>query len=152
MTNETEWSGTPSWWNYAGRLSITILLAAAAGTLQITQWEYKGLAGIILAATALILFLSACWSNFSSRYRISGGTISATYGILSQETHEIDVRDIRDIVLRQSLAGRILGYGTLEFSSAGRDTAEVVFEGIPDPKTVKELVTRLKRAAPSVRT
>jgi uncharacterized membrane protein YdbT with pleckstrin-like domain len=152
MSIETEWSGTPSWWNYAARLSIAILLAAASGALQITQWEYKGIAGVTLAAIALILFLSVCWSKFSNRYRVSGGTVSATYGLLSQETREVDVRDIRDIVLRQSLAGRILNYGTLEFSSAGRDTAEVVFEGIPDPKKVKDLVTRLKRAAPSVKT
>jgi uncharacterized membrane protein YdbT with pleckstrin-like domain len=151
MSIETEWSGTPSWWNYAGRLSIVILLAAASGTLQIAQWEYKGIAGITLAAIALILFLSVCWSKFSNRYRISGGTLSATYGILSQETHEIDVRDIRDIVLRQSLAGRILNYGTLEFSSAGRDTAEVIFEAIPDPKKVKDLITRLKRKEPGAK-
>ncbi|MGH7832034.1 MAG: PH domain-containing protein [Candidatus Binatia bacterium] len=148
MSIETEWSGTPSWWNYAGRLLIAILLVAASGALQITEWEYRGVAGAALIAITLILFLSVCWSKFSNRYRISGGTVSATYGILSQETHEIDVRDIRDIVLRQSLAGRILNYGNLEFSSAGRDTAEVVFEGIPDPKKVKDLITRLKRAEP----
>jgi hypothetical protein len=87
MSIETEWSGTPSWWNYAGRLSIVTLLAVAAVTLQFTQWEYKGTAGVTLAAIALILFLSICWSKFSNRYRISGGTISATYGILSKETH-----------------------------------------------------------------
>jgi hypothetical protein len=39
----------------------------------------------------------------------------------------------------------MLGHGTLEFSSAGRDTAEVVFEAIPRAKAVKDLVTQLKR-------
>jgi uncharacterized membrane protein YdbT with pleckstrin-like domain len=152
MSNDTEWSGTPSWWNYAGPLSIVIFLAAASAALQFTQWEYKGIAGIILAAIAVILFLSLGWRKFSNRYRISGGTVSATYGLLSQETREIDVRDVRDIVLRQSLAGRILNFGTLEFSSAGRDSAEVVFEGIPAPKPVKDLVTSTKRKEPAAQT
>jgi uncharacterized membrane protein YdbT with pleckstrin-like domain len=145
MSIATEWSGTPSWWNYFGRLGGAALLIAAAGALQITEWEHKGIAGTILVATALMLFLSACWSKFCNRYRIVNGTVSATYGLLSQETHEIDIRDIKDIVLRQSLFGRILNYGTLEFSSAGRDTAEVIFDGIPEPKRVKDLVAQLKR-------
>jgi uncharacterized membrane protein YdbT with pleckstrin-like domain len=146
MSVESEWSGTPSWWNYFGRFGGAILLAISAGALQIIDWEYKGIVGFILVAIAVTLFLSTCWSKFSNRFRIANGTVSATYGLLSQETHEIDIRDIKDIVLRQSLFGRILNYGTLEFSSAGRDTAEVIFDGIPGAKSVKDLVTQLKRS------
>ena len=129
MTVQSEWSGTPSWWNHFGRVMGVILLGAAAAALQLTPWEYKGATAAVLALIAVILFLSACWSKFSNRFYVSSVTVSATYGLLSQETHEIDVRDIKDIVLKQSLAGRIFNYGTLEFSSAGRDTAEVVLRG-----------------------
>jgi uncharacterized membrane protein YdbT with pleckstrin-like domain len=146
MNTGPEWSGTSSWWNYFGRFGGAVLLAVSAGALQAMEWEHKGIAGVILIAIALMLFLSACWSKFSNRFRVASGTVSATYGLLSQETHEIDIRDIKDIVLRQSLLGRILNYGTVEFSSAGRDTAEVIFEGIPRAKTVKDLVAQLKRS------
>jgi hypothetical protein len=54
------------------------------------------------------------------------------------------VQDVQDLVLRQSLMGRIFNYGTIEFSSAGRDAAEVIFAGIPAPGSVKELVANLK--------
>jgi hypothetical protein len=60
----------------------------------------------------------------------------------------VDVQDIQDIVLRQSLMGRIFNYGTIEFSSAGRDAAEVIFAGVPDPKSVRQLVTDLKHQIP----
>jgi uncharacterized membrane protein YdbT with pleckstrin-like domain len=150
MSIKSEWSGTRSWWNYFGRLGGAALLAISAGAFQLTEWEQKAIAGIILIAFALALFLSACWSKFSDRFRVANGTVSATYGLLSQETHEIEIRDIKDIVLKQSLLGRVLGYGTLEFSSAGRDTAEVTFEGIPRAKAIKDLVSRLKRETVSV--
>jgi uncharacterized membrane protein YdbT with pleckstrin-like domain len=145
MSIESDWSGTRSWWNYFGRLVSAALLAVSAGALQLTDWEHKAIAGIVLIAFALAVFLSACWSKFSDRFRVANGTVAATYGLLSQETHEIEIRDIKDIVLKQSLLGRMLGHGTLEFSSAGRDTAEVVFEAIPRAKAVKDLVTQLKR-------
>ncbi|MGH7772024.1 MAG: hypothetical protein ACREQA_07265 [Candidatus Binatia bacterium] len=45
------------------------------------------------------------------------------------------------------MPGRILNYGTLELSSAGRDEAEVIFAGIPDPKSVKQLVMDLKQGS-----
>ena len=147
MAVRTEWTGTPSWWNYFGRTLGTVAFGFAAVVLLFTQLEQKGMLSSFLALGALVFFLSACWSKFSNRFSISGGRISATYGLLSQETHEIDVRDIRDLILKQSLPGRILDYGTLEFSSAGRDEAEVIFVGISDPKSVKQLVTDLKQGS-----
>ncbi|MBI4482791.1 MAG: PH domain-containing protein [Acidobacteria bacterium] len=143
----TQWTGSPSWWNYFGRVLGTVAFGAAAIAALFSRFEEKGIASVSLALVALAFFLSACWGKFSNRFSVSGGTVSATYGLLSQETHEIDVQDIRDLVLKQSLAGRILDYGTLEISSSGRDEAEVVFAGVPDPKSVKQLIAGLKRGA-----
>ncbi|HWP58426.1 MAG TPA: PH domain-containing protein [Candidatus Acidoferrales bacterium] len=145
MADDARWTGSPSWWTYFGRVGGAILLAAGAGALQASSWEYKTAAALFVLLCAALLFVSVCWSKFSNRFCVSRAAVSATYGLLSQETHEIDVRDIKDIVLKQSLAGRIFDYGTLEFSSAGRDTAEVVFENVPAVKAVKDLVTELKR-------
>jgi hypothetical protein len=148
---ETQWSGTPSWWIYFGRIFLTFFFTAAAITLAFTDLEYKESGSAVCALIALTLFLSACWSKFSNRYRISRGAISASFGLLSIEIHEIDVRDLKDLVLKQSLAGRVLNYGTLEFSSAGRDKAEVIFAGVPNPTGVKDFVTELRRATPASR-
>ena len=144
MDTDTQWTGTPSWWNYFGRTLATALFGVAAVVSLFTQFEYKEAAAAILLLVALVFFLSACWSKYSNRFTVSGRSVSAIYGLLSQETHEIDVQDVQDLVLRQSLMGRIFNYGTIEFSSAGRDAAEVIFAGIPDPGSVKELVADLK--------
>ena len=151
MAGEPQWGGTPSWWNYFGRIFLTLVFTVTAITLAFTDIEYKEVTAVVCALIALTLFLSACWSKFSNRYRISRGAISASFGLLSIEIHEIDVRDLKDLVLKQSLAGRMLNYGTLEFSSAGRDKAEVIFAGIPNPTGVKEFVTELRRGTPASR-
>jgi hypothetical protein len=148
MAADMRWTGTPSWWNYFGRLSGAALFGLGAAGLPFTQFEHKGAGSVALLLIALAFFLSACWSKFSNRFIVSGRSVSATYGLLSQETHEIDVQDVQDLVLKQSLMDRIFNYGTIEFSSAGRDAAEVIFAGIPDPKSVKQLVTDLKHQNP----
>jgi uncharacterized membrane protein YdbT with pleckstrin-like domain len=146
MPERFEWSGTPSWWNYFGRNLAAALLAAGSFVALSSPLERKGLVAALLALAALALFLSACWSKFSNRFSVRDGIISATYGLLSIEIRQIDARDLKDLVVKQSLLGRILNYGTLEFSSAGRDAAEVVFYGIPDPQLVRRLVTELRRS------
>ncbi|HEV8344041.1 MAG TPA: PH domain-containing protein [Candidatus Binatia bacterium] len=148
MTGLVRWTGTPSWWNYVGRIGMAVLFGCGATALLVTEFEHKEAGSVMLLLVAIAFFLSACWSKFSNRFTVSDSSVSATYGLLSQETHEIDVQDIQDLVLRQSLMGRIFNYGTIEFSSAGRDAAEVIFAGVPDPKSVKQLVSDLKHQIP----
>jgi uncharacterized membrane protein YdbT with pleckstrin-like domain len=148
VTDRVRWTGTPSWCNYFGRIAAAVLLGFGATALLLTEFEYRVAGSVGLLLIALAFFLSACWSKFSNRFTVSDSSVSATYGLLSQETHEVDVQDIQDIVLRQSLMGRIFNYGTIEFSSAGRDAAEVIFAGVPDPKSVRQLVTDLKHQIP----
>lgn len=148
MATAVQWRGTPSWWNYFGRVACALLCGFGALALMLTEFEHRGAGSVVLLLIALMFFLSACWSKFSNRFTVSGRSVSATYGLLSQETHEVDVQDVQDLVLKQSLLGRIFNYGTIEFSSAGRDSAEVIFVGVPNPKSIKQLVSELKHLAP----
>ncbi len=66
-------------------------------------------------------------------------------GLLSRDIAEIELRHIRDIQLKQSVYERIVGIGSLALSSAGRAEAEVLFEGIPDPGGVKEVIRQATR-------
>lgn len=148
VSGPVRWTGTPSWWNYFGRIVLAALFGLGAAALLWTEFEHKAAVSVVLSLIALAIFLSACWNKFANRFTVSARSVSATYGLLSQETHEVDIQDIQDIVLRQSLMGRIFNYGTIEFSSAGRDLAEVIFVGIPDPKSVRQLVSDLKHQTP----
>jgi len=143
---ELRWSGTPSWWNYFGRIGLAALFGVGAVGLPLMHFERQGTTAVVLLLIAVAVFLSACVRKFSNRYAVSERSVLATYGLLSQETHEIDVVDIQDLVLKQSMMGRIFNYGTIEFSSAGTENAEIVFASIADPGSVKQLVSELKQA------
>ena len=59
-------------------------------------------------------------------------------GIISVKTQELKTNKIESVEIRQSILGRILGYGTLMFSGTG--TAKVRFAKVDDPWKVKSQV------------
>jgi uncharacterized membrane protein YdbT with pleckstrin-like domain len=58
-------------------------------------------------------------------------------GLIAKNTNEIQLRHIRALNVKQGVIERILGIGTIEFSSAAGEGAEVMFKGIRDPHGVK---------------
>lgn len=59
-------------------------------------------------------------------------------GIISVKTQELKTNKIESVEIRQSILGRILGYGTLMFSGTG--TAKVRFAKVDDPWKIKSQV------------
>jgi uncharacterized membrane protein YdbT with pleckstrin-like domain len=100
---------------------------------------------MLLYGLGLIIVLWVLYDHFSRRYLVTDSRVSVRLGLLSHHVSEIDILDIRDIQMRQSLWQRILGTGDLFFGSAGRPEDEVVFEGVKHPAKVKELVRDLKQ-------
>jgi len=47
---------------------------------------------------------------------------------------------VRNVVVRKTVAGRLLDVGTVELSTAGQSAMEVVFLSVKDPETVVRLV------------
>ena len=67
-------------------------------------------------------------------------------GLIANNTNEMEIRHIRGINLRQGVAERLLGIGTLEIISAADGGAEVVFSGISNPVAVKDQIRSLRPA------
>lgn len=59
-------------------------------------------------------------------------------GIISVKTQELKTNKIESVEIKQSILGRILGYGTLMFSGTG--TAKVRFAAVDNPWEVKSQV------------
>jgi hypothetical protein len=52
--------------------------------------------------------------------------------------------DLRNVNLRQGIVERMLGIGTLEFSSAGGSGIEVSWSGVRDPADLKRRIESLR--------
>jgi len=126
MAEETVWSGGRSraslfWWWALGLLTIWII------GLGLVFWAIGG------------------WKLINRKYEVTTERVRATRGLISHSISEADLDKITDIVVEQSIVGRLLNYGTLYFNTAGAGYYEVVFYNIADPKGLKEKIRAARK-------
>lgn len=148
MTNDTEektlWSGRPSFWNWWFRIatgSLALLLVGLLGVTGERQWIPPVLFVAAVAYSAAVL------GRAGMRYTLTTQRVIAKTGLLSKRVEEVEILDIRNIVLEQSFFDRLCGIGTVGIASAGGDGMEVRFEGVKDAPGLKERV-RAARLSP----
>ena len=66
-------------------------------------------------------------------------------GIIAKNLKSVRLENLRDIELNQTIMERILGIGSLGFSTAGSVGAEVIFTGVLHPQKVKDQVEEFLR-------
>jgi uncharacterized membrane protein YdbT with pleckstrin-like domain len=77
---------------------------------------------------------------------VTNRKVEVQTGVIVKNSNEIRVKDIRSInVTKHGLAG-FIGIGSVEFSSAATDRAEVIFLNIAGANRVRDLVTNLQEA------
>ena len=121
VEEETLWENRQSWREFMLSLLLGVALLAFYGV------------GILVLLYVLI-------ERFKCIYLVTSYRAQCRTGILSRDRSEIDIVDIRDLSVHQTLWQRMLGTGDVELSSAGRPGAEVVFKGIKRPQEVIDLV------------
>jgi uncharacterized membrane protein YdbT with pleckstrin-like domain len=148
---QTIWSGRPSHWNYFGHYLLGVLLAAAilatlyflnsesAESSDAMQWSY-GLAIVPL----LWVFVSVTLQRFRRFYRVTNQRAEMEIGLIVKNSNEIRIQDIRSINVSKSRIGGWLGVGTIEFSSAASDDAEVIFFKVANADGIRDSVRKLQ--------
>jgi uncharacterized membrane protein YdbT with pleckstrin-like domain len=145
---ETLWSGSVSQWHYAGKwFLVVILLAILIATFFVhrisdstTLWIVRG----ILLAGALTLIIWIRLDRSGRKYTVTNRRISVEYGIISKQSTELRIQDIRSINLTTSGISGLVGIGRLEFSSAASDDADVIFWNTPHAEKIRDLVRSLQ--------
>jgi membrane protein YdbS with pleckstrin-like domain len=117
---EIVWTGHPSLWHYAGELFWGAVLS------------------VVLVGIAMLVHVF--WTRKSTRYEVTTRRVSVQTGIFTRSSRELRIGDIRSIGARANL----FGIGQLEFSTAARADAEVVFWGLRHVEKVRDLVKRLQ--------
>ena len=93
--------------------------------------------GIVAIA---ILWLIVVWIRWRSIvYTLTDQRIKLESGVFSRSEKIIPIDRIQDCTTRQSLVGRILGYGRVEVDAAGAQGAEVL-EHLPKPGVFRDHV------------
>jgi len=96
---------------------------------------------LTLAIVAIaILWLIVVWIRWQSIvYTLTDQRIKLESGVFSRSEKIIPIDRIQDCTTRQSLLGRMLGYGRVEVDAAGAQGAEVL-EHLPKPGVFRDHV------------
>ena len=99
---------------------------------------------LVFFGVGAVIILRIFLDRAARTYIVANRTVAFKSGILVKSTNEIRIRDVRSInVSRRGIAGMI-GVGTVEFSSAATDRAEIIFTAIADAEKVKNMVRDLQ--------
>jgi uncharacterized membrane protein YdbT with pleckstrin-like domain len=146
------WSGRPALWNYFGNYLIGVLWAAAILVAiyflnsqpapmpyDTMQWGY-GLAILPL----LWVFIAVTIQRFTRFYRITSRRVEIETGLIVKNSNEIRIQDIRSINVSKTGISGFLGIGTIEFSSAASDDADVIFFKVANADSIRDSVRKLQ--------
>jgi len=111
---------------------------------------------VTLAAIAIAgLWLIVVWIRWqSTSYTLTDQRIKIETGVFGRQSKMIPIDRVQDCTTKQSLVGRMLGYGRVEVDAAGAQGAEVL-DHLPNPGVFRDQVfvqseRRRTGGAPSV--
>jgi len=150
VSEQTIWSGRPTHWNYFGRYLLGLLLTAALvaainflnsqpAPMFSGSWDY-GLALIPI----LWVCVSVAFQRLKRFYRVTNQRAVMEIGLIVKDSNEIRVQDIRSINVSKNGMSGLLGIGTIEFSSAASDDAEVIFFKVAKADSIRDMVRKLQ--------
>ena len=112
------------------------LAAALLGAFLLTRGWPLMAAGAVLLAVGAAVAIRAAWRWERTRVVVTSDRVVVVHGTLRRRTASVPVRSLGALELEQTLAGRLLGYGTLV-------AGPLEIDHVPDPKRVCELLNRL---------
>ena len=126
---------------------LVILVAVADFTILFPQDNGGGLyvphlrTILSLGVVALaLLWLIVVWIRWqSTTYTLTDQRITIETGVFSRQEKIIPIDRVQDCTTRQSILGRILGYGRVEVDAAGSQGAEVL-DHLPNPGQFRDQV------------
>ena len=85
------------------------------------------------------------WWNES--YIITNRRVIQTEGIINKHVIDSSLEKVNDVVLNQSVLGRMLGYGDVEIQTAAEDGA-TIYHKVAKPKQLKETIAHYRDEFP----
>ena len=136
---------------------IVLLIVAVIVDLTATSTGIENLRLIVtLGAIAIAgLWLIVVWIRWqSTSYTLTDQCIKIETGVFGRQSKMIPIDRVQDCTTKQSLVGRMLGYGRVEVDAAGAQGAEVL-DHLPNPGVFRDQVfvqseRRRTGGAPSV--
>ncbi len=137
----------PHWITFVSALILPILVLAL---VVIADFTFLGPDGLyvprlrtyltLIAVALAILWLIVVWIRWQSiSYTLTDQRIKIETGVFGRQEKIIPIDRVQDCTTKQSIFGRILGYGRVEVDAAGAQGAEIL-ENLPKPGDFRDQV------------
>jgi len=80
------------------------------------------------------------WNFKQTTYRITRLGVEESYKIFKEKTKMVPFNRIRQIELRETVIGKMRGYASINFDSAGDTSAEITFWDIDNAQEIKRII------------
>jgi hypothetical protein len=80
---------------------------------------------LVAFAVGLVIFLWALWHWWAQDYMVTSRRLLKVTGVLNKQSADSSLEMINDVVLRQSMWGRLFNYGNLEIMTAAEEPGDV---------------------------
>ena len=128
------------WWPL---LACIFILAVALILMFKPSLKEMWIVAAVVAIIPLIELILAFMNWLNERYIITNRRVMVTKGILNKNVSDSALEKVNDVELRQSVAGRILGWGTVEIIT-GSDIGMNIFHRISNPVRFKRAMLNAK--------
>jgi len=142
---EVIFSSGPSKWVWIG-ITVTGLIAITAvvftlfGLNSSSRWiqYFVGIPGAFISLAFGMGFLGSIIAYYTTEYVVTNKKIVFKSGWIARKTDELLLKKTEGLDVDQSIAGRLLGFGTVSFSGTG--SQKVVFGMIDNPLEAKKQI------------
>jgi uncharacterized membrane protein YdbT with pleckstrin-like domain len=148
----------PHWIVVVKSLIVPIIVLIIAAVIDLTV-KNTGIAHFRTIVTLLALAIAGLWLIVvwirwrSTSYTLTDQRIKIETGVFGRQSKMIPIDRIQDCTTKQSVFGRMLGYGRVEVDAAGAQGAEVL-DHLPNPSVFRDQVfvqsEKRRGGAPSV--
>ena len=116
-------------------LAWTVILGGVGGVGATLAWPVS-IAGLALVALASLLALRAVWKWERTRVVVTTDKVFVVAGTWRRRARAVRLAAVEAVELEQTLAGQLLGYGTVI-------VGPLALDHVPKPRSVYRLLERL---------
>ena len=145
----------PAWRSYWGSIIAALCVVIAWGlkkemfesAVEAIGFPFKlSVIGLILGLTPILA--TVLYRRYTRSYEIEEGQkIRLTTGFIARQRRAFDISDKVQIDTQQSVAARLLNFGTIAFWT-GDDKSRLEWQDAPDPDKISSYIDSLKRKTP----
>jgi uncharacterized membrane protein YdbT with pleckstrin-like domain len=133
------YQGHPSWRAILGFYLLGFAIAAGIG-LIVAIADSTGTGIVAAAVIAGITVVVGLIKRIATVYTITERRLNIKRGIVARKVQETRIQRVQNVNFTQSVYERVMQIGNVEFTTAGTEESNFVFEGVAQPEQVVEQV------------